>query len=126
MASGARELEGRVALVTGASRNIGRATALALAEGGAAVIVNARVSIDEAKAVAREIEARGGKAVALVADVTDEKAVNAMVGEGVARFGRLDILVNNAAVRGVSTSTPSTPPNSGASAASSSTARSSA
>src|SRR6185436_17344576 len=102
MASGARELEGRVALVTGASRNIGRATALALADGGAAVIVNARVSIDEANAVAREIGAKGGKAVALVADVTDERAVNAMVAQGLARFGRLDILVNNAAVRGVS------------------------
>ena len=98
-----RELEGRVALVTGASRNIGRATALALADGGAAVIVNARVSIDEARKVAAEIEGRGGRAVALVADVTDERAVNAMVAEAMKRFGRLDILVNNAAVRGVST-----------------------
>ena len=97
-----RELEGRVALVTGASRNIGRATALALADGGAAVIVNARVSLDEAKAVAAEIESNGGKAVALVADVTDEKAVNTMVEEALKRFGRLDVLVNNAAVRGVS------------------------
>jgi 3-oxoacyl-[acyl-carrier protein] reductase len=97
-----RELEGRVALVTGASRNIGRATALALADGGAAVIVNARDSIEEARAVAAEIEARGGRAVALVADVSDEKAVNAMVAQGLERFGRLDILVNNAAVRGVS------------------------
>jgi len=102
MGSRARELEGSVALVTGASRNIGRATALALAEGGAAVIVNARVSIDEANAVVREIESKGGKAVALVADVTDEKAVGAMVEQGLQRFGRLDILVNNAAVRGVS------------------------
>ena len=97
-----RELEGRVALVTGASRNIGRATALALADGGAAVIVNARVSIDEARAVVAEIESRGGRAVALVADVTDENAVNDMVQEGLQRFGRLDVLVNNAAVRGVS------------------------
>ena len=102
MSMGNRELEGRVALVTGASRNIGRATALALAEGGAAVLVNARVSVEEAKAVAREIESKGGQAIALVADVTDEKAVGAMVEQGLQRFGRLDILVNNAAVRGVS------------------------
>ena len=100
--AGSRELEGRVALVTGASRNIGRAIALALAEGGAAVIVNARTSLDEARKVAREIEEAGGQAIALVADVTDETAVNAMVGEALGRFGRLDILVNNAAVRGVS------------------------
>lgn len=97
-----RELEGRVALVTGASRNIGRATALALADGGASVVINARVSIDEARAVAAEIESRGGRAIALVADVTDEGAVNSMVEEALKRFGRLDILVNNAAVRGVS------------------------
>ena len=97
-----RELDGRVALVTGASRNIGRATALALAGGGASVIVNARASIDEAKGVVAEIESRGGKAMAALADVTDEAAVNAMVKEALKRFGRLDVLVNNAAVRGVS------------------------
>jgi 3-oxoacyl-[acyl-carrier protein] reductase len=103
MSTQSRELEGRVALVTGASRNIGRAMALSLARGGAAVIVNARVSVDEAKAVVAEIEEGGGKAMALVADVTDESAVDAMVQEALKRFGRLDILVNNAAVRGVST-----------------------
>ena len=102
MTMGDGELQGRVALVTGASRNIGRATALALAAGGAAVVVNARVSIDEARAVAAEIERGGGRALAIVADVTDEAAVGAMVAEALARFGRLDILVNNAAVRGVS------------------------
>ena len=94
-----RELEGRVALVTGASRNIGRAIALALADGGAAVVVNARVALDHARAVVKEIEARGGKAVASLADVTDEHAVNTMVRSTVDSFGRLDILVNNAAVR---------------------------
>jgi 3-oxoacyl-[acyl-carrier protein] reductase len=97
----AKELDGRVALVTGASRNIGRAIALALADGGAAVVVNTRASIDQAQAVAAEIEARGGRAMALLADVTDEQAVAAMVETAAKRFGGLDILVNNAAVRDV-------------------------
>jgi 3-oxoacyl-[acyl-carrier protein] reductase len=96
-----KELEGRVALVTGASRNIGRAIALALADAGAAIVVNARVAQDEARAVVKEIESRGGKAVAILADVTDEKAVNAMARSALDAFGRLDILVNNAAVRDV-------------------------
>ena len=96
-----RELEGRVALVTGASRNIGRAIALALADGGAHVVVNARSSLDQAREVVKEIEARGGKAVASLADVTDEQAVMTMVRSSMDTFGRLDILVNNAAVRDV-------------------------
>jgi 3-oxoacyl-[acyl-carrier protein] reductase len=96
-----RELEGRVALVTGASRNIGRAIALALAQAGAAVVVNARASLDEARAVAKEIEALGGKALVSLADVTDEHAVNTMLKSTLDTFGRLDILVNNAAVRDV-------------------------
>jgi 3-oxoacyl-[acyl-carrier protein] reductase len=96
-----RELEGRVALVTGASRNIGRAIAIALGEAGATVVVNARSSADEARDVVQAIEGAGGKAIALLADVTDERAVNAMVAEAVKKFGRLDILVNNAAVRDV-------------------------
>jgi 3-oxoacyl-[acyl-carrier protein] reductase len=96
-----KELEGRVALVTGASRNIGRAIALALADAGAAVVVNARVALDEARAVVKEIEARGGKAVVSLADVADEQAVGTMVRSTVDNFGRLDILVNNAAVRDV-------------------------
>jgi 3-oxoacyl-[acyl-carrier protein] reductase len=96
-----RELEGRVALVTGAARNIGRATALALAGAGAAVVVNSRTSRDEAEAVAAEIERGGGKAMTHLADVTDESAVATMVAAAVKRFGRLDILVNNAAVRDV-------------------------
>jgi 3-oxoacyl-[acyl-carrier protein] reductase len=96
-----RELEGRVALVTGGGRNIGRAIAVALARGGAAVIVNCRNSQAEAEGVVKEIEAAGGRAMGHLADVTDEKAVRAMVDAGVKRFGRLDILVNNAAVRDV-------------------------
>lgn len=99
--SGARELEGRVALVTGAARNIGRAIAVALADAGAAVVVNCRQAKADADAVVAEIESRGGRAVCHVADVTDEAAVQAMMQAAVARFGRLDVLVNNAAVRDV-------------------------
>jgi 3-oxoacyl-[acyl-carrier protein] reductase len=94
-----KELDGKVAIVTGAARNIGRAIALELAAAGAAVVVNARTSTAEAQAVAGEIEAAGGRAFACVADVTDEAAVGRMAAETVARFGRIDILVNNAAVR---------------------------
>jgi 3-oxoacyl-[acyl-carrier protein] reductase len=94
-----KELDGKVAIVTGAARNIGRAIALELSAAGAAVAINARVSAAEAEAVAREIEAGGGRAFACVADVTDEGAVGRMAAETIARFGRIDILVNNAAVR---------------------------
>jgi 3-oxoacyl-[acyl-carrier protein] reductase len=95
-------MEGRVALVTGAARNIGRAIALALADAGAAVVVNARSSREEAEAVAAEITRAGGRAMAHLADVTDEAAVGRMVEAAIGRFGRLDVLVNNAAVRDVS------------------------
>jgi 3-oxoacyl-[acyl-carrier protein] reductase len=91
-----RELEGRVALVTGAGRNIGRAIALALAEAGARVVVNARTSRDEIDSVAKEIDG-----LAILADITDQKAVEAMVAQALGKFGRLDILVNNAAIRAV-------------------------
>ena len=94
-----KELSGRVALVTGAGRNIGRGIALALADGGAAVVVNARSNLQEAEAVAGEIERSGGKALAAIADVADAAAVEKMVAAAAARFGRIDILVNNAAVR---------------------------
>ena len=95
------ELAGRVALVTGAGRNIGRAIALALADAGAAVVVNARRSQGEIDGVADEIGRGGGRALAALADVTDPAAVARMVDAARARFGRLDILVNNAAVRDV-------------------------
>ena len=93
------EVEGRVAIVTGAGRNIGRGIALALADGGAAVVVNARSNLKEAQAVAAEIERAGGKALAVTADVADADAVNKMVAAAAEKFGRIDILVNNAAVR---------------------------
>ncbi|HKA79906.1 MAG TPA: SDR family oxidoreductase [Xanthobacteraceae bacterium] len=94
-----KELEGRVAIVTGAGRNIGRGIALALADGGAAVVVNARSNMQEAQAVAGEIERAGGKALAVTADVADADAVGKMVAAAAKKFGRIDILVNNAAVR---------------------------
>ena len=99
MTNPARDLEGRVALVTGAGRNIGREIALTLAAAGASVAVNARSNRAEAEGVVAEIEKAGGKAIAVLADVVDANAVEAMVAATVKRFGRLDILVNNAAIR---------------------------
>ncbi|MFL5313040.1 MAG: SDR family oxidoreductase [Myxococcales bacterium] len=93
------ELAGRVAVVTGAGRNIGRAIALALADAGAAVAVNGRASRAEVDAVVAEIESRGGKALGVMADVSDEAAVERMTAAAADRLGRIDILVNNAAVR---------------------------
>ncbi|HJZ43092.1 MAG TPA: 3-oxoacyl-ACP reductase FabG [Hyphomicrobiaceae bacterium] len=93
------ELAGRVAVVTGAGRNIGRAIALALADGGAAVALNGRADRAGVEAVVGEIESRGGKAFAVMADVTDEAAVARMMEATAERFGGIDILVNNAAVR---------------------------
>jgi 3-oxoacyl-[acyl-carrier protein] reductase len=97
--AGNNELTGKVAMVTGAGRNIGRAIALALADGGASVVVNARSNSAEAEAVAREIESAGGKALVHIGDVADATAVQAMVDAAVKKFGRVDILVNNAALR---------------------------
>ena len=94
-----KELTGKVAIVTGAGRNIGRAIALALAEAGASVVINARSNRAEAEAVAREIEAIGGKALVHLGDVADAAAVQAMADAALKRFGRIDILVNNAALR---------------------------
>ena len=93
------DLTGRVAVVTGSSRNIGRAIALELAGAGAAVMVNARTSAAEAEAVAAEIRKSGGRAAVAIADVADPHAAAALVAAAIESFGRLDILVNNAAVR---------------------------
>ncbi len=95
----AGELKGKVALVTGGVRRIGRATALALAAEGAAVVINARSSLDEAKDAAAEVAKTGVKSKAILADVTDEASVNAMMAEIVRDFGRLDILINTAGIR---------------------------
>src|ERR1700759_4534418 len=94
-----KELQGKAAIVTGAGRNIGRAIALTLAEGGASVLVNARSNRSEAEAVVREIEAAGGKAVVHIGAGGDPKAVQAMADAAITAFGRIDILVNNAALR---------------------------
>ena len=93
------ELAGKVAIVTGAGRNIGRAIALALAEAGASVLVNARSNRAEAEAIARDIESAGGQALVHIGDVADANAAYAMVDAANAGFGRIDILVNNAALR---------------------------
>ncbi|WP_024512289.1 3-oxoacyl-ACP reductase family protein [Bradyrhizobium sp. ARR65] len=94
-----KELAGKVAIVTGAGRNIGRAIALTLAEAGAAILVGARSNRAEADAVAREIEASGEKALVHTGDVVDPKSVQAMAEATLNAFGRIDILVNNAALR---------------------------
>ena len=73
-----KELTGKVAIVTGAGRNIGRAIALALADGGASVVVNARSNRAEAEAVARDIEAAGGKALVHIGDIANPADVQAM------------------------------------------------
>jgi 3-oxoacyl-[acyl-carrier protein] reductase len=93
------ELAGKVAVVTGGARNIGRAIARSLAAGGASVMVNANTSVREAEETARMITQAGGEATVFIADVTDAPAVGRMVGETIKRFGRIDMLVNNAAVR---------------------------
>jgi clavulanate-9-aldehyde reducatase len=93
----AKPLEGRVAAITGASSGIGEATALALADAGAAVALGAR-RIDRIEALAERIGAAGGRALALEVDVTDEVAANGFVSAAHERLGGLDVLVNNAGV----------------------------
>jgi 3-oxoacyl-[acyl-carrier protein] reductase len=97
--SATNDLQGRVAIVTGSARNIGRAIARALADAGAAVVINAKSSAAEAEAVARDIRDAGGKATAKLADVGIPDGAESLVATAVESFGRLDILVNNAAVR---------------------------
>ena len=91
------DLQGKVAVVTGASRGIGRATAIALGRCGAAVVVNYRSHPDEADEVVAEIEQLGSKAVAVKADVADFSQVQGVVQAAKDNFGRLDIAVSNAA-----------------------------
>ena len=91
-------LEGKVAVVTGASRGIGRAIALRLAQEQAAVVINYNGSREKAEEVVQEIEAAGGTACAIQCDVSDFSACEAFFKEVTERYGRVDILVNNAGV----------------------------
>jgi 3-oxoacyl-[acyl-carrier protein] reductase len=93
------ELAGKVAVVTGAGRNIGRAIALSLAAAGATVVVAARSSRAQAEETVALIEAAGGRAGLATADVSVEADAERLIGECVNAYGRLDVLVNNAAVR---------------------------
>ena len=91
-------LTDKVALVTGASRGIGRAIACALAKEGALVLVNYNGSRERALAVVEQIEEEGGRAEAVGCDVSDFEACGEMIGEAVAKHSHIDILVNNAGV----------------------------
>jgi 3-oxoacyl-[acyl-carrier protein] reductase len=93
------KLDGKVALVTGSGRNIGRATVLKLADEGAHVVVNSRSNQAEADAVANEARARGVKALSVLADVASKTQVDNMMAKALSEFGRIDILINNAAIR---------------------------
>lgn len=94
-----KKLAGKVALVTGAGRNIGRATVLKLAGEGADVVVNARSNRAEAHAVAQEAQKLGVRALAVLADVAERDQIEAMLSRVFSEFGRVDILINNAAIR---------------------------
>lgn len=91
-------LNGKVALITGASRGIGREIALTFAGYGAKVVVNYNGSKEKAEEVVKEIEAMGGEAIAIQCSVADYEACGNMVNEAIAKFGRVDILVNNAGI----------------------------
>lgn len=91
-------LDGKVALVTGASRGIGRAIAITLAKAGAAVVVNYAGNVAAAKEVEQIIVSAGAKVMLVQADVADSESVDAMIQQTMAEFGRIDILINNAGI----------------------------
>ncbi|PMP75609.1 MAG: beta-ketoacyl-ACP reductase, partial [Chloroflexus aggregans] len=92
------ELQGQVAIITGAGRGIGRATALELAAAGARVLINYQHSAAAATQLAADIIANGGDALTYQANVSDEQAVQGMVQAALDRWGRIDILINNAGI----------------------------
>jgi 3-oxoacyl-[acyl-carrier protein] reductase len=92
-------LQGKTAFVTGASRNIGRAIALAFAGEGADLVLNTRVNVDELAVVASDCRKAGVRVVTMLADVGEAAAVDAMVAGGIAELGAIDVLVSNAAIR---------------------------
>ena len=92
------DLHGKVALVTGGAIRVGRAISLALADAGTDVVLNYSTSADAAATTAAEIQARGRQALTYRADVSQAAQVNAMLEETIARFGRLDVLINSASV----------------------------
>jgi NAD(P)-dependent dehydrogenase (short-subunit alcohol dehydrogenase family) len=100
MKQGSKELEGKVALVTGAGSGIGKAAAVLLAREGATVGALSHTD-DEIRRTVREIEESGGKAIPLVADVADAAAMEQAVGQLVSQYGRLDIVFANAGINGV-------------------------
>jgi 3-oxoacyl-[acyl-carrier protein] reductase len=94
-----RDLAGRVAIVTGAARNIGRAIAVELGRQGASVVVNVQSSVAEANETADMIVQAGGNALVQLADVSTPEGAQSLIDAAVAKYGQIDILVNNAAIR---------------------------
>jgi len=92
------KLKGKTAVVTGASRGVGRAVAIAYAREGARVVVNFSSNRDAAKATVKEIEALGSQAILHMADVSDKAEANSLISAAKERFGSVDILVNNAGI----------------------------
>ena len=90
------KIDGKAAVVTGASRGVGRATALELARGGCSVLINYSRSKEEAEGVAQEVEALGVKGIPFQANVAEDAACRSMMDTAAKEFGHLDILVNNA------------------------------
>ena len=93
------DLAGKVALITGGARNIGRAISRALAAGGATVMINANTSREAGEETVAMIQKAGGKAALCMGDVTDPDAVKHLVDETIKQFGRIDMVVSNAAIR---------------------------
>jgi NAD(P)-dependent dehydrogenase (short-subunit alcohol dehydrogenase family) len=94
------KLDGKIALITGSSRGLGKVCAKGLAEAGATVVINS-LTMEGSEKVANEIIADGGKAIAIPADVSDADQVNRMMDEIIAKFGQLDILFNNAGIAAI-------------------------